>query len=88
MNNFIIIPERLLKEKISSSSILLFGILFSRSKKLGYAYTTNKHLTNTLNCSIRTISNLIRELNDLGFIRVSDGKSAKRKIYVSYNFPS
>ena len=87
-NNFIIIPEKLLKENISNRSMILLGWIYSRSKRLGYAYTTNKHLADSLNCSTRTISNLIKELKDMSYIVVLDGKSAKRKIYVSYNFPS
>lgn len=88
MNIFFIIPEQLLDEDLSSDSILLLGLLYSRSKRVGYVYTTNKYLADKLNCSTRTISNLIKELKDKKFIYIEDGKSYKRKIYVSYIFPS
>lgn len=86
--NFIIIPDSLLKVDISASAILLLGLLNSRSKSTGYAYTTNKYLSSKLKCSIRTITYLIKKLKDNNLIYIEDGNSFKRKIYVRYNFPN
>lgn len=89
MNGFIIIPNKLISEgNISYGAILLLGFLYSNSKRLGYSYATNKHYANMIKCSSRTITYLIKELNDHNYIRIENPNSFKRKIYVSYKFPS
>ena len=89
MSGFIIIPNKLIKEStLSYGAILLLGFLNSNSKKLGYSYATNNYYANMIGCSARTITYLIKELNDLNYIRIENPKSFKRKIYVSYKFPS
>ena len=81
--SFIKIPTYLLEVKIPKNAIVLLGILQSNSKKLGYAYGSNKYYADKLNCSTRTISKLIKCLLD--YITISNPKSFKRKIYVSNN---
>lgn len=89
MERFIIIPNKLVKEGIlSNGAILLLGCLYSNSKKLGYAYATNKYYAYMIGCSVRTVTYLIKELNDHNYIRIENPKSFKRKIYVNYKFPS
>lgn len=89
MNGFIIIPNSLIKEgTLSHGAILLLGFLYSNSKQLGYSYATNKHYANMIGCSARTITYLVKELNDNNYIRIENPNSYKRRIYVSYKFPS
>ena len=89
MKRFIIIPNKLITEgTLSYGAILLLGFLNSNSKKLGYSYATNKYYADMIKCSARKITYLIKELNDLNYIRIDNPKSFKRKIYVSYKFPS
>ena len=89
MKRFIIIPNKLITEgTLSYGAILLLGFLNSNSKKLGYSYATNNYYANMIRCSARKITYLIKELNDLNYIRIENPKSYKRKIYVSYKFPS
>ena len=89
MDGFIIIPNKLImEEKLSNGAILLLGFLYSNSKRLGYSYATNKHYADMIGCSARTITYLIKELNDNNYIRIENPNSYKRKIYVSYKFPS
>ena len=88
MKKFIIIPNKLISEgTLSYGAILLLGFLNSNSKKLGYSYATNKYYADMIKCSARKITYLIKELNDLNYIRIENPKSFKRKIYVSYKFP-
>ena len=89
MKRFIIIPNKLITEgTLSYGAILLLGFLNSNSKKLGYSYATNNYYANMIRCSARKITYLIKELNDQNYIRIENPKSYKRKIYVSYKFPS
>ena len=88
MKGFYIIPASLLHEDLSSNSILLLSILNSTSVKTGYSYANNKYLSNTINKSIRTITNLLKELKDKKYITIEAGNSFKRKIYINYDFPS
>ena len=80
--SFIKIPTYLLEVKIPKNAIVLLGILQSNSKKLGYAYGSNKYYADKLNCSTRTISKCLLDHN---YITISNPKSFKRKIYVSNN---
>lgn len=83
--SFIKIPTFLLEVNIPKNAIVLLGILQSNSKRLGYAYGSNKYYADKLNCSTRTISKLIKCLLEHNYITISNPKSFKRKIYVSSN---
>ena len=85
---FIKIPTSLLNLNIPKNAIVLLGILQSNSKRLGYAYGSNKYYADKLNYSTRTISNLIKCLVDNNLITIINPKSFKRKIYVRNNILS
>ena len=79
MKRFIIIPNKLITEgTLSYGAILLLGFLNSNSKKLGYSYATNNYYANMIRCSARKVTYLIKELNDLNYIRIENPKSYKR----------
>ncbi|MCH5167087.1 MAG: helix-turn-helix domain-containing protein [Erysipelotrichales bacterium] len=75
----------LLKNKMNKSAYILFTILISNSQQKGFAYGSNKYYANILNCSTRTISNLLKILVDKKYIRIEKPKSFKRKIYIEEN---
>ena len=52
--SFIKIPTSLLEVNIPKNAIVLLGILQSNSKRLGYAYGSNRYYADKLNCSTRT----------------------------------
>lgn len=87
-NSYIKIPIYLFDKNIPKNAMLLLGILDSNSKKLGYAYGSNKYYADKLNCSTRTITKLIKYLLDNNYISISNPRSFKRKIYVRKNIPS
>ena len=88
-NSFIIIPNDLLQNSnLSYGAILLLGIIYSSSKKLGYAYANNNYYAKKLSCSTRNVTKLIKELLCNNFIEIENSKSYKRKIHVRYKFPS
>ena len=79
LNNFIPLPIGLLKTDLSSTTILVYGILISRatlSQKNGwvdekghvYIRYSNKELASDAGKSISTIKNCLKELSDKGFI--------------------
>ena len=77
---------KLLKDDLSKSSIILFTLLLSNSMQEGFAYGTNKYYAEMLNCTTRTISNLIRELESKNYLSITNPKSFRRKIYVRSEF--
>ncbi len=53
----------------------IIGFLHSNSKKLGYSYATNKYYANMIRCSARKVTYLIKELNNLNYIRIENPKN-------------
>ena len=82
---FIMIPFDKLKNSKKRSAIFLLGILESNSKKLGYAYGTNKYYAKLLGCSTRTITTLLKTLVNDNCIYIEKPRSFRRKIYVRRN---
>ena len=88
MSNYGKLYYRLLDDKLSKSAIILFTILLSNSKQKGYAFGTNKYYATLLQCSTRTISNLIKILVDKDYIIIENPRSFRRKIYIRNKFLS
>lgn len=76
----------LLDDNLSKSTIVFFTLLVSNSKQKGYAFGSNKYYAKKLKCSTRTISNLIKTLNDKEYISIENPKSFRRKIYIRKKF--
>ena len=84
-SQFIQVPISILSIKeLSPKSKLLLGFLISLSVSKGYAYGTNSYYARNLGCSVRSISKCIKNLKELGFIRITSAKTVNRKIYVTY----
>ena len=82
MDNFIMIPIKLLESDLSNNATLLLCIINSNTKQYGYAYGNNKYYAKLLKCSTRTITNLLNELSKSNYITIDSPRSFKRKIYV------
>lgn len=68
-NWFAVIPaEILLNNNLSDKAKLLFALVANLSNEKGFCYATNKYLAEKLNCSKVTISRVLGELEEIGFI--------------------
>jgi len=68
-NYYAIIPANVRYDKnLRDKAKLLYGEITSLSTKDGYCYATNKYFANLYNVSTTTISTLIKELIDNGYI--------------------
>lgn len=88
MNNFIRIPNKVLKDNsISSSSKLLLGLIISYSNnEYKYAFASNSIYAKLLSLSNRTITRLIKELKDNNYIIIHNSNDYNnREIEVNYS---
>lgn len=70
-SNFIKVPMHIIENHLlTPNTKLLYGILLSLNNNKEYSYATNKYLANCLNISKRSISNMISDLNKLGYIKM------------------
>ena len=76
----------LLDDDLSKNTIVFFTLLVSNAKQKGYAFGSNKYYAKKLKCSTRTISSLIKTLNDKEYISIENPKSFRRKIYIRKKF--
>ena len=83
MDSFIMIPLSVLDSSLSTKAILLFVLLMSNSKQYGYAYGRNQYNAKRLSCSTRTITKLLKILEDHYYITIEDGQSFKRRIKIN-----
>ena len=83
MEGFIMVPLTALGISIPDKAILLLGLLISNSKQHGYAYGRNQYYAEKLDCSTRTITKLLRILEDHYFIKIEDRQSFRRRIIIN-----
>lgn len=77
-NKFYMISDKWLEDKeLSSSQILLLGIIHSLCHKNGYCWATNNFLGSKLNLSIDRISKNIAQLIKEGYLNVIQNKPIK-----------
>lgn len=77
-NKFYMISDKWLEDKeLSSSQILLLGIIHSLCHKNGYCWATNSFLGSKLNLSIDRISKNIAQLIKEGYLNVIQNKPIK-----------
>lgn len=67
---------------ICSNAKLLYGDILLLCHQNGYCYASNKFLANNLGLSSRTITRLIKELNDENLIHISYSEEHIRRIYL------
>jgi len=87
MDMYIKIPIDIINNyQLSNGSKLLFGYILSLTKKDGFCYASNKHLSENLGVSTRTISKFLKELYEENLIDFKYTISKKRNIYLRSNF--
>lgn len=88
--HFSIIPSNVLYHKtLSPSAKLLYAQITGLIGERGYCWASNAFFAERNNCSEWTISNLISQLRDEGFLRVEIDKRAgnQRHIYTAETLP-
>jgi predicted AAA+ superfamily ATPase len=83
MDSFIKIPLTILESRLPNKAALLLGLLISNSQQYGYAYGRNQYYAEKLGCSHRTITKLLKLLEDDYYIKIEDGHSFKRRIKIN-----
>lgn len=69
-NYYAIIPAEVRYDNtLKDKAKLLYGEISSLSNKYGYCYSSNKYFAELYNISIRTVTNLIKELTDKNYIK-------------------
>lgn len=78
---YIAIPQHVLYDiRISPTSKLLYGVIDSFALQTGVCYASNKRLAEEVaNCSERTISRCVSELQEAGLICIDTSKPPKGK---------
>lgn len=80
---FIMVPENVLRdERLNSTEKLIFGKLNSLSAKKGFSFATNEYMAANLVTNMRTISNGVSRLRQLGYIEIENPKSFRRRIRI------
>lgn len=73
-------------KKLKPNAKLLYGVIVALTKKEGYCYASNAFLADTFNLTPSSVSKLIKQLSDLGFIAIKyqcSGKEIKeRRIFI------
>ena len=70
-NYYAIIPAEVrYNENLSPNAKLLFGELTALSNKKGYSWAKNRYFADLYNVDIKSISRWIKQLNDLGYIKI------------------
>lgn len=86
-NKYVKIPiEIVLDNNITINSKLLYGILLLLTHKNGYCFANNNYLAKYINVSSRTITRLLKELDDNGYIKMEFKHKFQRKIYIIKEF--
>ena len=73
--------------ELSPNAKLLYAEISALTGETGYCYASNSYFEINFEWSTRTVSRLIRQLAEKGFIRVEDGDggAAERRIYAGLN---
>ena len=88
---YAIIPVPILtNDKLKANEKLLYAYITSLANKEGYCFASNKYFADCLNISAHTVSRLISNLNELGFVKVEiirdeTGQVIQRRIYIYDN---
>jgi len=81
-NYYAVIPSPVLNDKrLSYRAKVMFAVLSSLTSKEGYAWASNKYLADFFETSERTISRIIRKLEDCGHIKTEYTRDSHRKIF-------
>ena len=76
------IPRYIIESKLCSNAKLLYGEISLLCYKEGFCYANNQYFSKILKVTERTITRILRELEEANFIRLEYCRN-KRKIYVN-----
>ena len=74
-------------QELSSSAKLLYAEISALTGETGYCFARNAYFENLYGLSERTVSRLIKDLAERGYLRIEDGSGGKetRKLYAGVN---
>lgn len=91
-NAFLMIPAYLVNHPdIDDATAIFFGRLNALSNQFGYCFASDKYLAEICKCGDRVITDRIKKLKNLGFIRVVSykvGMKWERKIWTCNHYSS
>jgi len=89
-NAFLIVPALVANHpEIDDSTAIFFGRLNALSNQNGHCYASDKYLSEICKCGDRVITDRLKKLRDLGFIRINSKKNGlrwERKIWTLNNY--
>ncbi len=87
-NYYSIIPANVRYDKdLTANAKLLYGEITSLCNDKGYCWATNQYFCNLYEVSDRTIRNLLQQLSEKNYIKISILKNSKRLIYIDFTTP-
>lgn len=82
-NYYAILPAKVrYSEKISAAAKLLYAEISALSNKEGFCWATNKYFADLYKMDARSISRLVAELKDAGFITFKIDQGEQRRIFI------
>ncbi|WP_010520904.1 helix-turn-helix domain-containing protein [Aquimarina agarivorans] len=71
MNNdyYIIIPKPVYQSALNSTDMLIYGFIYSMSKKKGYCYAKNEYIQKELKITKPTLNRALKKLIDKNFVQ-------------------
>ena len=83
-DKFLKLNYSVLEDKsLSDKDKIVLSIISSLTNNKGYAYATNKYISDIVKCTPKTISKCINHLKRLNYLSITDSKSYKRKMYLT-----
>ncbi len=81
MNYYLILTNKVFESNVSSRAKLLFALISGLTGEKGFSYSSNSYLAERMMTTERTITNLLKELeeNELIYIEYTNNQ---RKIYL------
>ena len=82
---YAIIPANVRYDKdISPNAKLLYGEITSLCNQKGYYWATNEYFSTLYGVSVRTIQNLLKQLENKNYIKLEIKDNTKRLIYIEF----
>ena len=83
-NFYAIIPANVRYDaELSSTAKILYGEITALASKDGYCFAGNRYFEELYKMSERSVSRILKQLCDRGYIFIQDGDGKKRRIYIS-----
>lgn len=84
-NYYAIIPANVRYDKdISPNAKLLYGEITSLCNQKGYCWASNEYFSSLYSVSIRTVQNLLKQLEQKKYIKIDFIDNTRRLIYIEF----